>query len=252
MPSLFSLPENHLLEENYQKPFMDWKNNPNPTTNQGLLEAVKPVIDKSLRLYSRGSSTSPTLRSKAEQITLNAVKGYDPSRAKLQTHLMSHLQGLQRATAKEERIISAPEQVLLDHKNLYMASAKLKDELGRDPSDSELADKLNMSLKRISYVRQLRNPLAESTFDVHGSDTERGSYAPAVLDNNDGGWKEFVYHSLPPRDQLVMEHALGLHGKNQLDGLALAKKLNMSPGRVSQIKSRIQQKLDRRAELGVL
>lgn len=44
---------------------------------------------------------------------------------------------------------------------------------------------------------------------------------------------------------------MGLHGKPILQNQAIAAKLGISPGAVSQRKARIQAKLDMREELGV-
>lgn len=248
---MFELPSNHLLEDNYKQPFVTWKRNPNPTNAQSFLTSVEPVLNKALKSYARGSALSPTLKNRAEQIALNASRNYDPLQSKLQTYLMYHLQGLQRATAQEERIISAPEQVLLDQKHVYDASNKLRDELGRDPSDMELADHMSIPIKRIQYIRQMRNPVAESVFSGRVGEDE--SFAPAVRQtNNDAPWQEFVYHDLSPVEQLIMEHTLAMHGKPMLDGQALARRVGVSPGRISQIKAKIQQKLNMRDELEII
>lgn len=240
-----------MLEKNYEPHYTAWKANPTPENAGNLLRAVDPIIDKAMKSYARGSKDSPTLRSKAKQITLNAFNNYDPTKSKLQTYLYYQLQSLQRATAKEERIISAPEQILLDSKHLYDSSNELKDSLGRDPSDSELADHVGLSLKRIKYIRRLKQAVPESTFT-----TQRGSedemFDPAVQMHDDSGWREFVYHDLDPTNQIIMEHLLGMHGKAKLPTKLIAQKLGVSPGAISQRSASIQAKLDKRDELGVI
>jgi DNA-directed RNA polymerase specialized sigma subunit len=53
-----------------------------------------------------------------------------------------------------------------------------------------------------------------------------------------------VYHDLPTIDQRVMELAYGLHGRKPIGTGDIAKRLGVTPGRVSQRLSSIQEKLD--------
>jgi DNA-binding NarL/FixJ family response regulator len=48
-----------------------------------------------------------------------------------------------------------------------------------------------------------------------------------------------------------MEHTVGLHGKKVLPKQGIAAKLNLSPGAISQRAAKIQEKLNRKEELGV-
>ena len=74
---------------------------------------------------------------------------------------------------------------------------------------------------------------------------------PAVMQNDPTGWHEFVYNDLNEVDKAIMEYTLGLHGIKQLPTTEIAKKLNISPGAVSQRAQRIQAKLNQREELGL-
>jgi DNA-directed RNA polymerase specialized sigma subunit len=201
-------------------------------------------------------AASPTLRSKAKALAIGAFKTYDPARAKLKTHLFSQMQGLRRMAAKEEQSVSIPEQILLDQGHLREAEGKLRDELGRDPSDIELADHVGLSPKRISYLRSVKPTLSEgklTTIDEEGSSMS----IPSVELSKDEqekinkAWQDFIYADLHPTDQLIMEHTLGLHGKKVLSNKDIARKLALSPGAISQRKARIQELLDRREDTGL-
>ncbi len=242
------------LEQDLQPHFEAWKAKPSPENSTNLLKAVDPIINRGMKTYARGSATSPTIRSKARQIALKSFGNYDPTKSKLGTYLMYQLQSLQRATAKEERIVSAPEQLLLDSKHLYDATNKLRDELGRDPSDVELSDHISMPIKRISYIRKLKSTVPEGAFSQQAGSSDNESFDPGIVQRHGGddGWMEFVYHDLDPINQLIFEHTLGLHEKPRLSNIQIAKKLGISPGAISQRKAIIQSKLDQRDELGVL
>lgn len=242
------------LEQEYQEPYMAWKNNPNPTTTGALVRAVRPVIDKGIRSYGGGGqSPTPIIRSKAKQIVMDSLDRYDPKQAKLQTHLMEQLKGLYRYAGQQKNILSVPERVTLDRQHLDESSKELQDWLGREPSDKELADKTGLSLKRIKYVRQLQNPVSEGTYASRNEQNLGAPLLPPVEQQNEDAWVNFVYHSLAEVKNsslpIVMEYTLGLHGKPRLSTAALAQKLNVSPGRVAQLRAQVQTKLDQRDEL---
>lgn len=239
-----------LLEPEFKEHFENWKATPNPQTTAALLKAVDPVLDSSLKTYA-GRATSPTLRSKAKLIAAESFSRYDPSRAKLRTHLMSQLQGLRRASAQESQIISIPERVGLDLHKLRMSENELRDKIGRDPSDMELADHTGLSRKRIGYIRKAQPGLSEGALAPEGEADEGQGIGPGVVGPQTDTWMDFVYHDLSPVDQVIMEHTIGLHGKQVLPKQRIAAKLNLSPGAISQRAAKIQEKLNRKEELGV-
>ena len=258
MASKYSPPSPQLdsyLEPNYEPHYTAWKKDPSPENMTNLVKTVDPIINEAMRAYGGGSSQSPTLRSKARGLTVSAIQSYNPSKAKLRTHLLSQLQGLRRMAAKEEQIIHIPEQVQLDFGRIRNAENQLRDRLGREPSDVELADEVGLSRKRISYVRGVKPTYAEGRLTV--LDEEGGGMSTPSVETMPTSpimrsWQDFVYHDLSPTDQLILEHTLGLHNKPILSNQGLAKKLRLSPGAVSQRKAKIQSYLDMFDQTGLM
>jgi DNA-directed RNA polymerase specialized sigma subunit len=241
------------LEKEFAEPFKTWQSSTNKRqANSAMLTAVDPVIQSAVKTYGRGEQ-SVLLHSRARQLALEALDSYDPSKAKLRTHLMSHLQGLRRISTKMEQGISVPEKIQIDQLHVRESEQTLKDKLGRDPSDAELADSTGLSLKRLAYIRGASIGLPESFVEqIGGQDDEENLYQPAVEARDDNsGWYEFVYYGLQPTDQLILEHSTGMHGKKVLSNQALAAKLKLTPSAVSQRKLNIQRQLNQRKELGV-
>jgi DNA-directed RNA polymerase specialized sigma subunit len=239
------------LEPEYHDVYMGWKNKPSPTTMGALIKRVNPIIDKGIISYA-GGSKSPTIRSKAKEIVIDSMGDYDPRQARLQSYLLTQLQGLQRYKGQQINVISVPERVLLDRRRIEAAEADLRDSLGREPSDRELADHTGLSLKRIEYVRSYRPSSSEGAIleNMSGEDGEPAE-GPAVVYDDDAAWVEFVYHDLNEVDQTIMEYMLGLHGSPQLSVTEIANKLGITPGAVSQRTKKIQDLLDQREELEV-
>ncbi len=244
-----ALPQESLIEPEFADHYQAWKDNPTPTTMGGMIKAVNPVIESAVKTYGR---PSPTLRSRAKVISADAINKYDPSKGKLRTHLMYHLQGLRRYSTREQQVIRLPERVSLDLYRIREAENELKDTLGRDPSVAELADRTGLSKRRIGYVRKAQPGMAEGSLAPVGEPgEEQAQLGPAVQSaSGEEAWQNFVYHDLGPMDQLIMEHTLGLYGKPILPKKEIARKAGITPGAVSQRAAKIQAQLNRQEELG--
>lgn len=235
-------PSMSFLEPEFAPHYEAWKQSPDPVNSGKLLKAAEPVLNTALRTYV-GTAPSPTMRSRAKVMALRAAETYDPGRAKFRTHLLTQLQGLRRHAAKETAAISIPEQVALDIGHLREAENRLRDKLGRDPSDMELSDHVGLSKRRLAYLRQHRPSRSEGSMqrptedgeDIFLPAVEEGGVPPALL--------EFVYNDADPADQVILEHSLGLHGKPVLQNQQIARKLRLSPGAISQRKAKLQKQI---------
>jgi len=235
------------LEKEYAPHFNAWKANPNPQTATALVNAANPLIDKAVNHLGG----SPALRNRAKQLVLGAARTYDPSRASFKTHVNTHLQGLNRIAIQQESPIQVPERLLMDRRALNMAHNTLSDELGREPSDVELANHTGLSLKRITKVRKYKNPVASGFFDIAQSDEDQAVTPAVERDDPMHLLEEFLYHELSPRDQVIYEYATGRNGKPQMGTNEIAKAINVTPGAVSQRLAAIQKKFDAAQELNI-
>lgn len=239
------------LEREYEAPFNAWKATPSPQTAGELLRTLKPVLSTAVKTYSP-NQTSPVLRSRAKSIALDALNSYDPAKASLRTHMMQHLQRLRRVGGQYGQIIKVPERIVLDRRKLDEAELQLGEELGRPPTDREISDRLGMSAKRLAQVRLAVRPMAAGRFQAAEENDTGAIPATTELFDNVDPWIRFVYDDLRPRDQFILERALGLNGQRPMSPLQIAKTLQISPAAVSQRMAYIQSLLDRREEVGLL
>jgi|JI9StandDraft_1071089.scaffolds.fasta_scaffold05542_8 DNA-directed RNA polymerase specialized sigma subunit len=239
--------DNGQLEPDFTEAYNTWKGDDNPVTRGALLTKVRPVIDSAIHSY--GGSGGPTVQGQAKLMAMKAFGSYDPSKGSMRTHLLSQLRGLQRVAAQSNQIISIPERVALDRNHLTATADSLRDDLGRDPSDMELAARTGLSLKRINHIRQSHSGVnTGSILDDEGEVYDPASTIPGAQNNADS-WAEMVYYDLPDIDRKIMEHSLGLRGAKILSGGELAANLGLSQGAISQRKARIQQLLDEQFEI---
>lgn len=239
------------LESDYVRPFAYFQHSNNPAHRTTMLKAVQPIMDMAAQKYGSGN-VGPLLKSRAKQLTLAALRSYDPARGPLKPHLMSQLQGLRRVNARQQQMLSVPEQVALDQQHLVQMEKELEDQLNRFPSAAELADATGMSVKRIKYVRQYAPGFAEGQLQAMNQDEEGGGFEPAVVGQDTVLRRaEFIHADASPVDQVILERLLGLHGAQKMSVSALARHLNLSPGAVSQRADRLQQQIDELSGFGI-
>lgn len=236
------------LETEYADAYNAWTQDDNPTTRQQLLTTIQPAINTAVKTFG-GGSPSPAVLGQAKLMALEAARSYKPDRGSLGTHVISHLRGLQRVSAQSQQIISIPERVMLDRRHLQEEEEQLRDQLGRDPSDMEIANASGLSLRRIRHIRSAKLPTNSGGFvDETGDVFDPASLVPGDNQAEDA-WRQMVYYDLNDIDRAIMDFTLGSNGSPVLENREIARRLRISPGAVSQRKSKIQAMLDLRTQI---
>lgn len=209
-----------------------WRKDSSDENLSTLLEISTPVLTSALQTYT-GGTQDPILTLEAKRLAIEAFPRYDPKKASLSTYLMQQLQPLTRALHERASDLKLPQQVWFDSKNLNTAYAQLEGQLGRMPSQQELADKTGLSLKRLGYLEQFkRTGTPESVLREHRPEE---FFSPAVRDSTElDWWAAAVYASLSPIDQIIFDHRCGAHGKQKLTNKKIADLLHVTPAAISQ------------------
>jgi DNA-directed RNA polymerase specialized sigma subunit len=249
VPAPFSQSNSTAAGKDFADLHQQWQKNQTPEMNGRILAKVQPVIDTALSSYV-GTAPSSALKTRAKLMTLKALQTFDPSRGNVRTHLLSQLQGLRRLSAQEQNIISIPEQVGLDFQKLTEAENELRDRISRDPSDDELANATGLSTRRIGKIRAFHKPIAEGSTVIETADdyADSGGVASKIpgQTNEQDAWMNFVYGDLTPTNKLIMDMSLGRNGRKKASVQEIARKLNITPGAVSQRAAKIQEMLNSR------
>jgi DNA-directed RNA polymerase specialized sigma subunit len=133
----------------------------------------------------------------------------------------------------------------MDLYKLHQAEQTLNDAHGREASDTELADHMGTSLKRIRHLRKYnRAETSESSLIARDEEGDSEIYYPGVNKvDPEKVWVEYLYYDSDPVDQKILEWKTGYNGKSQLGTNEIAKRLGLSPGAVSQRSARLSKKL---------
>jgi DNA-directed RNA polymerase specialized sigma subunit len=235
------------LETGLSTQYNQWKQKNTPQTRSAVLKAMQPVIDRTVSSYG----DHPYLRAHAKRLALGALDTYDPQKGKLQTHLQTQLRGLQRLSAQQDQIISLPERVMLDRRDLLNAETELEDKLGRVPSMDEIANYTGLPPRRIGYIRGTVPATAVGSMqDADGVPVDVAAKS-LYADNKLSLWERMVYDDLSPRDKVIYDYTLGTHGTKKIPANELAAKLGVTAAAISQRKAAIQDQLDQELLLGM-
>lgn len=208
-------------------------------------DQLDPLIQSRVNKWS-GGLPRPALELKAKQHAYDAIENYDPDRgAALSTHVTNRLQKLSRDVYNHQEAVRIPEYKQTKKNAYKKAFEQLKGELGRDPTNDELADELGWSKARVNEVQALmQDELVESEDVGAGMFEQNDVYGSG----NDDEIVEYIYHDLSPEEKLIFEHSTGYSGKEILSNPELREKLDLTQGQLSYRKSKLVNKIKRKRD----
>lgn len=214
-----------------------WQKNSSPELTSAVLRKFEPTMKSALHSYAPGSEDG--LRIQAAKLALKSLKAYDPKAGTSpSTYMFSNLQRLNRISASRASMIKYPEQAVFDRNKLLAAQARFEDDHNREASIGELADITGMSQKKILKLLDMKGELSASATINPETNAETVGYKDTTPDD----YYDYVYNSVSPIDQKIMDWTSGRGGKI-LSNSEIAQKLHISPPAVSQRKANIQKKL---------
>lgn len=215
--------------------FEYWQKNPTPSNTRNVLDSMSGDIDRSIQ--SAGGQPSALTRGFAKNIVLGAMKSYQPDRgAKFRSWAQTQLRSLVRPVRQSRFSIKIPELRAREASRVRSVIEELQAETGYEPSDSTISDKLGIPIDHVQRARGGPAP------EVVGNEMF-GAAKPDENTEESQLVKDMVYHSLGPRDQVIMEYATGYNGVKALPSVDIARKLKITPAAVSQHLAKIREML---------
>ena len=215
-----------------------WQKNSSKENTSAILKMMKPTMDSAINSYAQGMERE--VRVPAATITLSALKNWDRNAgASPSAYVFNSLKRLNRISASRSAIIKYPEKAMAESKAVRDFMTKFEDDNGREPSLTEIADKLGMDEKKVDRLLSTNMVVSESsTIPLDSFESQLGS-----KDLTQDDYFEYVYRSVGPVDQKIMEWSSGKHGKPMMSNNQIAQKLRISPAAVSQRKAKLQSKI---------
>lgn len=212
-----------------------WKADPTQTNLKPLLKALDPIITVHTNKMT-GNLPRSAVRAQMIKLTVDALDKYDPEKAQLNTYIYNTAgQKLHRYVYTYQNLGSIPEPRIIQIGTYQRVKSNLEEQFGRPPTMDELADELKTPAKQLQLLeKEMRPDLIQDASYINIFDDSRSDIDEAL---------SLLHNELFGVDREVMEYLYGYNGKETLSNSEIAKKLNISQSMVTQIKTRIANRL---------
>jgi RNA polymerase primary sigma factor len=191
---------------------------------------------------------------------MKAVERFDPKKGgKLSTYGSWWIkQSIKRALANQSKTIRLPVHLVDKISKMRRLAMKLQEELGREPTDEELADELGMTSARVQQMRMAA--VRPASLDAPIGDDDSNNFSDVVQDENAtspyenledktviGMLQDMVKH-LDEREATILRYRFGLDGGAEKTLEEVGEKFGVTRERVRQIQNLALKKLRRMIE----
>src|SRR3982751_5087508 len=191
---------------------------------------------------------------------MKAVERFDPAKGgKLSTYGSWWIkQSIKRALANQSKTIRLPVHLVDKISKMRRVAMKLQEEIGREPTDEELAEELGISAARVAQMRMAA--IRPASLDAPIGDDESNNFAEVVQDENAftpyeqlkdktvTRMLQEMIKTLDPREATILRYRFGLDGGQEKTLEEVGQKFGVTRERVRQIQNIALSKLRKMIE----
>ncbi len=217
---------------------------------QQMIQANLRLVVKIAHDYSNYGLPLLDLISEGNIGLMKAVDRFDPAKGgKLSTYAAWWIkQSIKRALANQSKTIRLPVHLVDKIARLRRIAMRLAEDFGRDPTDDELAEEMELPVAKISQLRtasirpaSLDASVSQDEDSATLGDLVRDEAAQSPYDLlQEENLREVVREQLPlldEREQKILSLRFGLDGKKELTLEEIGKKFKVTRERIRQLQN---------------
>jgi len=232
----------------------------NKKAREHMIKANLRLVVKIARDYEGIGLPLLDLISEGNIGLMKAVERFDPAKGgKLSTYGSWWIkQSIKRALANQSKTIRLPVHLVDKISKMRRAAMRLQEELGREPTDEELGEELQVSTSRVGMMR--RASIRPASLDAPIGDDDSNNFSEIVPDENATTpyqdleektvtkmLREMVT-TLDPREETILRYRFGLDGGSEKTLEEVGQKFGVTRERIRQIQNIALRKLRRMIE----
>jgi RNA polymerase primary sigma factor len=228
---------------------------------QQMIKANLRLVVKIAHDYSSYGLPLLDLISEGNIGLMKAVERFDPKKGgKLSTYAAWWIkQSIKRALANQSKTIRLPVHLVDKIARMRRVAMQLAEEFGREPTDEELAEELNMTAAKIAQLRTaaIRPASLDATVGQEEDGASLGdmigdesAHTPSDLlsDKNMRSAVMAMLHVLDERELKIITLRFGLDGKKEMTLEEVGRKFKVTRERIRQLQNIALRKIKRALE----
>ena len=191
---------------------------------------------------------------------MKAVERFDPSKGgKLSTYGAWWIkQSIKRALANQSKTIRLPVHLVDKISKMRRTAMRLQEEFGREPTDEELGEEMNITASRVAQLRTAA--IRPASLDAPIGDDDSNNFSEIVQDENaETPYEQLeektvnkmldeMIKTLDPREATILRYRFGLDGGSEKTLEEVGEKFGVTRERIRQIQNIALKKLRRMIE----
>jgi DNA-directed RNA polymerase specialized sigma subunit len=214
-----------------------WKQTQSSQVLEELFKSLTPLLKK-IALNYQGNLPPAFIEGEVKRQAFTALQTYQEGYgAALATHITNQCQQVLREIYKYQNPTRLAEETHIKVPSFQNVVQNLHENLGRPPTLLEMAREFKVP---VGEARRLQAGMRRDLGAIEG-----GAQWKPSMERREEEILDLLYYQLNPQEQQVLEYLYGRNGKPQLVAKDIALRMGLTQARVSQIKSRIAQELEK-------